>query len=248
MLPALVLALLQQPVNYAAPPSGDTTGYWQQRANYTIVATLDEGAEALRARATLVYVNNSPDTLVEFYVHQHLNAFRPNSAWSEVDEREGRVRFQRLPGRAQAYERFTATPTFDGVPVAPDYPGAPDSTVAHFRLPRPLPPGDTLRVEFEWEARPSLLPRRQGRRGRSYDFAQWYPKVAVYDRDGWQPNALRPAGEFYGEFGDFDVTLFLRPDQVIGTTGVVTEGDPGWEKALRWGVVARRPHAYERPA
>ena len=88
MIPALVLALLQPPaVNYAAPPSGDTTGYWQQRADYTIVATLDEAAQQLRATGTLVYVNNSPDTLREFFVHQHLNAFRPGSKWSEVDER-----------------------------------------------------------------------------------------------------------------------------------------------------------------
>lgn len=245
MLPALVFALLQPPaVNYAAPSGGDTTGYWQQRASYTIVATLDEAQERVRATGTLVYVNNSPDTLREFYVHQHLNAFRPGSRWSEVDEREGRVRFQRLEDPDYAYERFTAVPTFDGVPVRPEYPGAPDSTVVRFALPRALLPGDTLRVQFAWDARPSTLPRRQGRRGRSYDFAQWYPRVAVYDRRGWNPNPLVPAGEFYGEFGDFDVTLLLRDDQVLGTTGVVTEGDPGWERALRWGVVARRPNAY----
>jgi hypothetical protein len=244
MLATLVFALLQQPTHYSAPPAGDTIGYWQQRANYTVEAVLDERAQVLRATGRLVYVNNSPDTLREFYVHQHLNAFRPGSAWSADDEREGRVRFQNLPDPAHAYERFTATPTFDGVPVTPEYPGAPDSTVVRFALPRPLPPGDTLRVQFAWDARPSLLPRRQGRRGRSYDFAQWYPRVAVYDRGGWQPNALRPAGEFYGEFGDWDVTLLLRDDQVLGTTGVVVAGDPGWRGALRWGVVAAKPDAY----
>lgn len=245
MIQALVLALLQQPaLAYSAPPGGDTTGYWQQRASYSIVATLDEAGQRLRATGTLVYVNHSPDTLREFYVHQYLNAFRPGSRWSEVDEREGRVRFQHLPDPDHAYERFTAVPTFDGVPVQPEYPGAPDSTVVRFALPRALPPGDTLRVRFAWDARPSTLPRRQGRRGRSWDFAQWYPRVAVYDRRGWNPNPLVPAGEFYGEFGDFDVTLLLRDDQVLGTTGVVTEGDPGWERALRWGVVARRPTAY----
>ena len=93
MLVPLVLALLQQPTVYSSPPGGDTTGYWQQRAAYTIVATLDESASVLRATGTLTYVNNSPDTLRELYVHQHLNAFRPGSAWSAVDERERRVRF-----------------------------------------------------------------------------------------------------------------------------------------------------------
>ena len=260
MLGALLLALLQpaavqrpdvpqpgirQPaVDYSSPPGGDTTGYWQQRASYTVVGTLDEAREVLEARGTLTYVNHSPDTLREFFVHQHLNAFRPGSDWARVDAREGRVRFQHLGDPDYAYERFTAVPTFDGVPVRPEYPGAPDSTVARFDLPRPLLPGDTVRVAFAWEARPSTTPRRQARRGRSYDFAQWYPRVAVYDRDGWRPYPLRPAGEFYGEFGDWDVTLVLRDDQVLGTTGVVVDGDPGWAGALRAGVVARQPAAY----
>src|SRR5437773_487945 len=84
---------------------------------------------------------------------------------------------------------------------------------------------------LSWRARPSTLPRRQGRRGRRFDFAQWYPKVAVYDRFGWEDHPLYPAGEFYGEFATYDVTLDLPEDQVIGATGVPVEGDPGWEHA-----------------
>ncbi len=241
---ATVALVLQQIVASSTPPSRDPAEYWQQRADYEIQAQLDESSGVLRARALLTYVNNSPDTLREFFVHQHLNAFRPGSKWSEVDEREGRVRFQRLPDPEHAYERFTAVPTFDGTAAAPSYPGAPDSTVVRFALPRALAPGDSTQVRFDWDARLSTLPRRQGRRGRHFDFAQWYPRVAVYDRDGWRPNALQPAGEFYGEFGRFDVTLVLRDDQVLGTTGIVVEGDPGWQGALRFGEVPLQPAAY----
>jgi len=231
-----------RPAATTTPPSGDTAGYWQQRADYAIVARLDEGAHAARATGTLTYVNRSPDTLREMYVHQYLNAFRPGSRWSAADAREGRVRFQHLPDSATGYERFTATPTFDGTPVAPVYPYAPDSTVARFALPRALAPGDSVIVRFAWEARPSaMVYRRQGRRGRHYDFAQWYPKVAVYDRGGWEQNPLVPAGELYGEFGTFDVTIVAANDQVLGATGVPVEGDPGWERARAFGpVVIRR--------
>src|SRR3977135_3139105 len=86
-------------------------------------------------------------------------------------------------------------------------------------------------VEIDWQARPSTLPRRQGRQGRRFDFAQWYPKVVVYDRYGWEDHPLYPGGEFYGEFATYDVVLDLAQDQVIGATGVPVEGDPGWEKA-----------------
>src|SRR3954464_10082996 len=104
---ALVFALQQ---GFTTPPSGDTTGYWQQHVAYTITARLDESAQVLVARGTLRYVNHSPDTLREMYVHQYLNAFRPHSIWSRDDEREGRVRFQHLQEPDFGYERFTAPP------------------------------------------------------------------------------------------------------------------------------------------
>ena len=227
-----------------SPANGDTVGYWQQRADYEIIARLDEARERLVASARVTYVNASPDTLRELFVHQHLNAFRPGSRWAADDAREGRVRFQQLTDPAAAFERFTAPPRIGGVAVRAEYPGAPDSTVVRLALPRPLAPGDSTVVDFAWEARPSTIPRRQGRRGRSYDFAQWFPKVAVYDRGGWQPHALVPSGELYGEFGTFDVTLILADDQVVGATGVPVEGDPGWARVSRSGPVHTGAESY----
>ncbi len=213
-----------------SPANGDTTGYWQQRADYTVIASLDDARGVVSAQGTLRYTNNSPDTLRELWMHQHLNAFRPGSRWSATDVREGRVRFQQLAEPNLAYERFTRAPRVNGQPLRVTYPLSPDSTVVHVQLSRPLPPGQNVSVELAWEARASTLPRRQGRRGRSVDMAQWYPKVAVYDRHGWKPNALVPAGEFYGEFGTFDVSLIVADDQVIGSTGVPVGGDPGWAR------------------
>src|SRR5919199_4264210 len=106
-----LLLALQQAVAFTTPPSGDTVGYWQQRVEYAIVAQLDEALGGVRATGELRYTNNSPDTLREMYVHQYLNAFRPHSRWSAVDEREGRVRFQHLEDPDYAYERFTAPVT-----------------------------------------------------------------------------------------------------------------------------------------
>lgn len=241
-----VSALFQQGTFQGAtsPASGDTTGYWQQRVRYTITATLDESADKLQARGTLVYKNNSPDTLREMFFHQYLNAFRPGSKWSAADIRENRVRFQNLGPNDIGYERLTQAPTYDGTPVIVDYPGAPDSTVMHFRLPKPLAPGDSATIDFAWDARPSTVPRRQARRGRTYDFAQWFPKVAVYDRAGWRPNPLVPAGELYGEYGDYDVTMVVKDDQVIASTGVPVSGDPGWERVSRNGAPYLASGAY----
>jgi hypothetical protein len=243
MIAYLLLAQLQI-AGFSTPPSGDTTGYWQQRVHYELVARLEEERGTLVGHGRMWYVNNSPDTLSELYFHQHLNAFRPGSRWSAVDERENRQRFQRLADPDFGFERFTALPRVDGAEVMAGYPFAPDSTVVRIQLPAPLLPADSVQVELAWEARPSTVPRRQGRRGRQYDFAHWYPRIAVYDRGGWQHNPLVPAGEFYGEFGSYDVTLVLREDQVVGATGVPVEGDPGWERARVWGSVHPRTDSY----
>src|SRR5207247_6807435 len=92
------------------------------------------------------YVNRSPDTLRDFYVHQYLNAFRPGSRWAAADSAEQRERFQHLKDPDYAFERITSA-TVIGQGLRPDYPYAPDSTIAHWTLPRSLGPGDSLRSE-----------------------------------------------------------------------------------------------------
>ncbi len=210
--------------------AADSSGYWQQQVAYRITAALDEPSGVLTGHVRIAYVNRSPDTLRDFSVHQYLNAFRPGSRWAAADSAEQRDRFQHLKDPDYAFERITAA-TLDGRALRPEYPYAPDSTIAHWTLPRPLTPGDSLAVEIDWQARPSTLPRRQGRQGRRFDFAQWYPKVVVYDKYGWEDHPLYPGGEFYGEFATYDVTLDLPADQVIGATGVPVEGEPGWDHA-----------------
>ncbi|UCG84996.1 MAG: M1 family metallopeptidase [Gemmatimonadota bacterium] len=207
-------------------PDQADVGYWQQQVHYTIEAYLDEEAEHLIGAGTMVYGNNSGDALDEIFFHLYLNAFRPNSRWAQVEQRR-QLDFQSLEDPDYGYERIGSL-RMNGVELTPEYPFAPDSTIVRFALPEVIPPGGSATFAFEWEARPSTICRRQCRRGRSYDFAQWYPRVSVYDHEGWQGHPLYPQGEFYGEYGVFDVTLDLREDQVVGATGAVIEGDPGW--------------------
>ena len=225
MIPILALLQLQQLAAGPAP-------YWQQRVAYAINARLDEPTFTLRGDQRVTYINHSPDTLHTISFHLYLNAFRPGSRWSDADSAEGTRRFNDLKEPDYGFNHVSNV-TIDGVAVRAFWPLAPDSTLVRFTLPKALPPGDSLSVTMDWDARPSIPPRRQGRRGRSYDFAQWYPKVVVYDKYGWEEHALYPAGEFYGEFGDFFVKLDVPSDEVVGATGVPVCGDPGWSGANR---------------
>jgi hypothetical protein len=224
-----------------SPPS-PRAGYWQQDVRYEINARLDESRFELAGGELIVYVNNSPDTLTTFSLHLYLNAFRPGSRWSDADSVERRRRFNDLKDPDYAYNHVRDVQIM-GKPVEPIYPFAPDSTIVRFELPAPLAPGASMRVTMGWDARPSTLPRRQGRRGRAYDFAQWYPKVVVYDKHGWNEHPVYPGGEFYGEFATFLVDLELPADEVMGATGVPLCGDPGWERANQ---VPDRPVEYQR--
>ncbi len=226
----LPLALLTLALQHPDPQADPHAPYWQQQVAYGIAASLDEAAGVLSGRETIVYINHSPDTLTTFSLHLYLNAFRPGSRWAAADSVEGDRRFNDLKDPDFAFNHVRDVRIM-GSPVSAIYPLAPDSTIVRFALPRPLAPGDSMSVGMNWDARPSTTPRRQGRRGRRFDFAQWYPKVVVYDKYGWEEHALYPAGEFYGEFGSFLVALDVPDDQVVGATGVALCGDPGWDKA-----------------
>jgi hypothetical protein len=216
------------PAPAAALPAD--TARVQQRVEYRMEARLDERSAVLSGRLSLRYHNNAPAGIDTLWFHLHLNAFRPHSAWARRELQYGERRFQDLGPDEHAFERVSRL-SVGGALVEPVFPGAPDSTVMAVPLPAALPPGAAADVHIDWDARLSTLPRRQGRRGRHYDFAQWYPRIAVYDDGGWQVQQLLPQGEFYGEFGSYDVTLEVAADQVLGATGVPVEGDPGWAAA-----------------
>ena len=218
---------------------------FRQGVAYRVEARLDEGPDILHARAELRYTNRSPQALDTLWFHQHLNAFRPHSAWARWDSaNQEESPFQELGPAEHAFERISEV-TVDGVVATPMYPGAPDSTVMALPLPRPLRRAETAVVRIDGQARLATLPRRQGRRGRHFDFAQWYPRIAVYDADGWKVNPLIRPGEFFGEFGSWDVTLDLAEDQVVASTGVPVTGDPGYAAAAARGFA---PYSLARDA
>jgi len=228
---AAMIVLLVSAALAAAAFAGPGPADVRQDVDYRIEAILDEATHVLTGRARLRYGSRTGATLDTLYLHLYLNAFRPNSAWARRELQFGERRFQDLGPADHAFERLLRVEV-DGVAVEPAYPGAPDSTVVALPLPKALGPGERVTVLMDWQARLSTVPRRQGRAGRDYDFAHWYPRIAVYDEERrWEFRAHLPQGEFNGEFGTYDVTLDVRADQVIGATGVPVEGDPGWERA-----------------
>jgi hypothetical protein len=194
--------------------------YWQQRVDYRIDAELDPRSARVSGEEHVVYVNASPDTLTSLVLHLYQNLFRPGAPRTEATPTtEGMVlEAVRVDGR-----------------VAPEVRGAPearpfyqvDNTLMGLALRRPLLPGDTARLDISWHftVPPAGAPR-MGHEGRSlFEVAQWYPQVAVYDDlRGWDTHPYLGTGEFYLEYGDFDVALTLPEGYLVAATGVL--GNP----------------------
>src|SRR3989454_1841072 len=104
---AVLLALATGGDTVALKDSLAVAHYWQQQVAYVISAALDEPSAVLTGHVRIAYVNRSPDTLHDFFVHQYLNAFRPGSRWAAADSAEGRVRVPHLPGPHHAVRPVT---------------------------------------------------------------------------------------------------------------------------------------------
>src|SRR5690606_10734586 len=103
----------------------------------------------------------------------------------------GGMRFQRLGPDDHGFERFSLVEV-NGTAIRPVYPGAPDSTVVGIPLPATLASGQSITVRLDWTARLATEPRRQGRQGRHFDWAHWYPRIAAFKDGRWETQPLVP--------------------------------------------------------
>ncbi|WP_137173085.1 M1 family metallopeptidase [Massilia sp. HP4] len=214
--------------------------YWQQRADYTIRATLDESKRALSGAGTVTYHNNSPDTLKYLWLQLDQNIYKPGS-----DARQGAT----LPSRG-AWTGATAQTglKFDGLRTLLEqrtFPGGFDilavkdvngrrlphtinKTMMRIDLPQPLKPGARVTFSVDWRYNINEQKVLGGRAGYEkfddnndlFEIAQWFPRMAAYyDVYGWQHKQFLGAGEFTLEFGDYDVRITVPADHVVASTG-----------------------------
>ncbi|MGH7547173.1 MAG: M1 family metallopeptidase [Gemmatimonadales bacterium] len=197
--------------------------YWQQRADYVIRATLDTATQIIRGTGRIHYVNYSPDTLEFVWVQIEQNIFAQNSITYLLNQPP-------LHFAGGAVFDFTGQGFIGGITIERFAAGATDlarteyGTMMRVDLPRPLVPKAFIDFDVAWRfPAPPYGGGRMGRIGtRLYEIAQWYPRMVVYDDvNGWNPLPYIGAGEFYLEYGDFDVTLTLPAGFIVAATGTV---------------------------
>ncbi len=218
----------------AMNPVSATENYFQQYVTYTMAISLDIEEHTIEGNSVVNYTNNSPDVLTNIYLHLLPNAFQKGS----VKYREYKQKFGRqsraakfIKGMDAYFSRIEVSQLQifkDGTILADTF--KVDDTILSAALADPLQPGETLTMELNWVHHIGEQVERAGRVDEQYNMAQWYPKVVVYDEQGWHDNPFHAEGEFYGEFGTYDVTLDVPGWYIVGATGTVTAGDPGWSE------------------
>ncbi|WP_158798895.1 M1 family metallopeptidase [Pedobacter sp. L105] len=198
--------------------------YWQNRADYQIKATLNEGADTtINGKVIIDYTNNSPDQLDYLWLQLDQNLFKPDSRGAAVTPVTG-DRFDVKGFNQGGYHIGSVTITYKGktytvVPVITD-------ARMQLRLNTPLDgKGEKIQVAINYDfAIPYYGADRMGRKkfkqGYVYEIAQWYPRMCVYDDvEGWNTLPYMGLGEFYCEYGDFDYYITAPANMIVVGSG-----------------------------
>jgi hypothetical protein len=215
------------PGEFRTAAGAPNASYWQQDVSYEIKVALDPEAHRITGSEKVTYTNNSPDSLSSIWLQLDQNLFRPESRGAEraarMEEEAGDVRFQGMfEGGGYDIERVAVIR--DEVPL--EVPFEIDGTMMEIHLDRPVQPvGGELEIEVDFaftipESGADRMGRLKVKKGTVYELAQWYPRVFVYDDvNGWNALPYLGQGEFYLEFGDFDVEITVPRDFIVAATG-----------------------------
>jgi len=193
--------------------------YFQQEVNNNIHVTLNDVKHELSAFESVEYINNSHDTLGFLYFHLWPNGYSDNNTelGREIIRRNGKEKLFKDPELRGYIDSLDFE--VEGSHVQWNLlPGFPD--ICKIILRNPLKPGDTINITTPFHVKiPKGITSRLGHIGESYQISQWYPKPAVYDKSGWHQMPYLDQGEFYSEFGNFDVSITLPDNYIVSATG-----------------------------
>jgi hypothetical protein len=202
--------------------------YWQQAVEYTMEVALDHESATYSGVQKIVYTNNSPETLNKVFYHLYFNAFKPGSemAVRQKNSADKNTRFKvsidSLTPKQEGYLRVSGL-TQNGVLLNP----IDSETILEVPLHASIAPGESAIFELSFEGHVPDVIRRAGknsREGIAFSMAQWYPKMAEYDREGWNADPYT-GREFHGVWGNFDVKITLNKDFMVAASGYLQNAE-----------------------
>lgn len=192
--------------------------YWQQEVNYTIDVSLNDTEHTLTGFEKIDYTNHSPDTLKFIWFHLWPNAYKNDkTAFTDQELENGSTAFYFSGKEDKGYINRLDFKVNNQTAALEDHPQHID--IVKLILPDPLPPRKKITITTPFHVKLPFNFSRGGHDGQSYQVTQWYPKPAVYDKEGWHPITYLDQGEFYSEYGQFDISITLPENYVVAATG-----------------------------
>jgi len=198
--------------------------YWQQEVNYRIDVSLNDIEHSVKGFERITYKNNSPDTLYYIWFHLWQNAYKNDlTAFSDQLLENNRTDFYFSNKDQKGYINQLDFRIDGMIANTEDHPQYID--IIKVILPTPLKPNDSIEITTPFYEKLPFNFSRGGHVGQSYQLTQWYPKPAVYDQKGWHPMPYLDQGEFYSEFGKYDVRITIPKNYVVAATGKLQDQD-----------------------
>jgi hypothetical protein len=197
--------------------------------DYTLRASLDPALHTVHGEGTIVWKNVSAQPVSQLWMHLYLNAFK-NQSTVFMRAPVGGFRGTTLPKEWGTIDVRKLTWT-DGTTSHDLWAKAQlkrgddeDETDASVPLPRPVQPGESITLEMVWDDKLPSIVERTGFDGSFHMIAQWFPKIAKIEQDGsFAHFPFHHLGEFYADYGKYDVTLDVPEAFLVGATGSITE-------------------------
>lgn len=199
------------------------SNYWQQEVHYTIDVSLNDKEHSLDGMLKLQYINHSPDTLHFIWFHIWPNAYKNDrTAFSDQLLENGRTDFYFSDNDQRGYINRLDFRVNNSRIRTEDHPQYIDAVKIY--LPQPLAPGAQTLITTPFHVQLPAVFSRSGWKDKAYQITQWYPKPAVYDKYGWHPMPYLDQGEFYSEFGSYDVRITVPEYYAVAATGNLVMG------------------------
>ena len=250
------------------------TSYWQQHVDYKMDVKMDVKTYQYKGKQELVYTNNSPDTLRKVYYHLYNNAFQPGSEMDariqSIKDPDARMVRKIKIGDTEVKESRIKTlkPNEIGYLHISNFKQDGQNalakevgTVLEVTLAKPILPNSKTTFSLDFDGQVPVQIRRSGRNnaeGVELSMAQWYPKLAEFDFEGWHADPYI-AREFHGVWGNFDVNITIDSNYILGGSGYlqnkneigygyqdagITVVQPKKTKTLTWHFVAPNVHDF----
>jgi Peptidase family M1 domain len=193
--------------------------YWQQKVDCKIDLTLNDVEHSLNGYIKINYTNNSTDTLRFIWFHLWPNAYKNDkTAFTDQQLENGNTKFYFSDENKKGYINRLDFKMNGATCIVEDHPQHQD--IIKVIMPSPILPNTTVKIETPFNVKLPYNFSRGGHIKQNYQATQWYPKPAVYDRKGWHPMPYLDQGEFYSEFGDYEVQITLPDNYVVAATGI----------------------------